>query len=260
MYIVTGYDGFIGKNFLKRTSIKKNKILKIKRKLNILKKIRNKNLVIINFAALYQKQTYSNDIFNITNSNLIYPVKIIQTLLEQNNKIVFFNIASYFQLKENFKIKSNIYSAIKNSFIQMLEFFKKKHDLKYFNIYLYDVFGHGDKRDKIFNAIINCHKKNKVLKIQSPKNLIAPIFIKDVCNVINKYILNKKRAKEIHINSGKIISLQKLSVIAKSVLINLQIKLLKNEKKDYLKIYKLKKYKISKNLESTLKDFFKEYV
>lgn len=260
MYIVTGYDGFIGKNFLKRTSIKENKILKLKRNLNILKKIKYKNVIIINFASLYQKQTYSNDIFNITNSNLIYPVKIIQILLEQNNKIVFFNVASYFQLKENFKNKSNIYSTLKNSFIQMLEFFKKKNNLKYYNIYLYDVFGHGDKRDKIFNAIINCYKKDKVLKIQNPKNLIAPIFIKDVCDIINGYISNKKRTKEIHINSGKTISIQRLCTIAKSVLSGLQIKKLKSENKDYLKIYKLKKYKINKDLESTLKDFFKEYV
>ena len=85
MYIVTGYDGFIGKNFLKRTSIKKNKIFKIKRKLNILKKIKNKDVIIINFASLYQKQIYSNDIFNIIDANLIYPVKIIKTL---QNKII----------------------------------------------------------------------------------------------------------------------------------------------------------------------------
>ena len=142
----------------------------------------------------------------------------------------------------------------------MLEFFKKKNNLKYYNIYLYDVFGHGDKRDKIFNSIINCYKKNKVLKIRNPKNLIAPIFIGDVSNVIDRYISNRKRTKEIHINCGKIISLQKLGVIAKSVLKNLQIELLKNENKDYLKIYKLKKYKIKKDLESALKDFFKKYV
>ena len=260
MYIITGYNGFIGKNFLDHTSINKKKIFKLKRNLIKLKKINNKEVTIINFAALYQKQSYSNDITKVINANLIYPAKILQTLIEQNNKVVFFNIASYFQLDENFKYKSNIYSVIKNSLIKLLKFFKKKNNLSYYNIYLYDVFGHGDKRDKIFNAIINCYKKKKVLKIKNPNNLIAPVFITDVCKIIDEYIRDKKRANEIHINNGKIISLKKLSLIAKSVLADLEIIFLKNNSKDYLKIKKLKQYKIIKDLKNSLKDFFKQYV
>lgn len=259
MYIITGYNGFIGKNFLQNTSINKKKILKLKRNLIKLKNIKNNEVTIINFAALYQKQSYSNDITKIIDANLIYPTKIIQTLIEQNNKIVFFNIASYFQLEENFKNKSNVYSVIKNSFIKLLKFFKKKNNLSYYNVYLYDVFGHGDKRDKIFNNIINCYKKKKDFKIKNPNNLIAPVFIIDVCKIIDEYIHDKKRANEIHINNGKIISLKKLSFIAKSVLIDLKIILLKNNSKDYLKIKKLKQYKITTDLKNSLKDFFKEY-
>ena len=116
---------------------------------------------------------------------------------------------------------------------------------------MYDVFGHGDKRDKIFNTIINCYKNKKVLKIKNPNNLIAPVFITDVCKIIDEYIHDKKRANEIHINNGKIISLKELSLIARSVLKDLKIIFLKNNSKDFLKIKKLKQY---------LKDFFKKYV
>jgi nucleoside-diphosphate-sugar epimerase len=260
MYIITGYNGFIGKNFLQNTLINKKKILKLKRNLIKLKNIKNKEVTIINFAALYQKQSYSNDITKVIDANLIYPTKVLQTLIEQNNKIVFFNIASYFQLKENFKNKSNIYSVIKNSFINILKFFNKKNNLNYYNIYLYDVFGHGDKRDKIFNAIINCYKKKKVLKINNPNNLIAPVFIEDVSKIIDKYIHDKKRANEIHINNGKILSLQELSLIAKSVLTDLKVILLKNNSRDYLKIKKLRQYRAIKDLKNSLKDFFKIYV
>ena len=260
MYIITGYNSFIGKNFLQNTSINKKKILKLKRNLKKLKNIKNKEITIINFAALYQKKSYSNDINEVINANLIYPTKILQTLIEQNNKIVFFNIASYFQLKENFRYKSNTYSVIKNSLIKVLEFFKEKNHIKYYNIFLYDVFGHGDQRDKIFNTIISCYKKKKILKIKSPNNLIAPVFVTDVCEIIDKYIHDKKKSNEIHINNGKIISLQKLCYIAKSVLNDLRIVFLKNKNKDYLKIKMLKKYRITKNLEASLQDFFKKYV
>ena len=161
MYLITGYNGFIAKNFLKYTQIRKEQIIKIKRNIKKLKKIKKKNITIINFASFYQKETHSNDISKVVDANFTYPIKIIKTLLEQKNKIIFFNIASYFQLKENFKKKSNFYSINKNSFIYMLKYFEKKNHLKYFNIYLYDVFGHNDERDKIFNVIINNYKKKK---------------------------------------------------------------------------------------------------
>ena len=260
MYIITGYNGFIGKNFLQNTSINKKKILKLKRNLVKLKNIKDNEVTIINFAALYQKQSYSNDITKIIDANLIYPTKIIQTLIEQNNKIVFFNIASYFQLERNFKNKSNIYSVIKNSFIMLLRFFKKKNNLSYYNVYLYDVFGHGDKRDKIFNNIINCYKKKKDFKIKNPNNLIAPVFVTDVCKIVDEYVHDTKRANEIHINNGKIITIKELVLIAKSVLPNLKIIFLKNNNKDYLNIKMLKKYQIMKDLKNSIKDFFKQYV
>ena len=123
MYIITGYNGFIAKNFLKKTSIKKQQIIKIKRNIQGLKKIKNLSVKIINFASFYQKKTAEKDMFKIINANFIYPSKIIQILSENNNQIIFFNISSYFQLKENFENKSNFYSATKNAFLEILLYF-----------------------------------------------------------------------------------------------------------------------------------------
>ena len=260
MYIITGYNSFLAKNFLKKTSIKKNEIFKIKRNIKKLKKIKNKKVKIINFAAFYQKETYAKDILKVLDANLIYPARIVQILIEQNNKITFFNIASYFQLKENFKRKSNFYSNVKNAFIEILEYFEKKKYLNYYNIYLYDIFGDGDKRDKIFNHIIKKYKKNEVLNIQNPENLIAPISIIDTCKVINNYLLDNNRPNEIHINSGKIITLRQLCLIASSVLKKLRVNHSRNCSKDFLKIFKTKKYNINRNLSESLRNFFKKYV
>ena len=181
-------------------------------------------------------------------------------MIEQKKKITFFNISSYFQLKKNFKNKSNFYSATKNAFIEILLYFKKKNKLKFFNIYLYDVFGHEDKREKIFNSIIKSYNKKKLLKIENPNNKIAPIFISDVSKIINEYIKDKKKIKEIHINCGKIITVQKLIDLAKSVLKRLKVSIANNKNKDFLKIYKMKKYKVEQDLDDTIKKFFEKYV
>ena len=89
---------------------------------------------------------------------------------------------------------------------------------------------------------------------------MAPISIEDVCNVINNYVHDKKRPKEIHINAGKIMSIRELIHLAKSILKNFKFVISNNNRKDSLKIYKTKKYFIKKNIDCLLRSFFKKNV
>ena len=259
MYIITGYSGFIAKNFIKITNIKKNRIIKIKRNLSKIKNVKNKNIEIINFAALYQSESKFNDVFNLIDANLTYPTKIIQKLIENNNRIKFYNISSYFQLSENFSSKANLYSAVKNSFKQILEFYEKKKKIKYYNIYLYDVFGHGDSRAKIFNMLINANKKRGGIKILYPNNYIIPTHIDDVCNVLNKYIIDKKKIKNLHINNGMKMQIKSICELAKKNIPDIKIEYSQFRRSKFVKMYKTKKYKISKRADLLLNKFFQEY-
>jgi len=259
MYIITGHNGYIAKNFLKKTNIKKNTIIKIKRDLSKIKNIKNKKIEIINFAALYQAQSKFNDVFNLVDANLTYPTKIIQRLTENNNQIIFYNISSYFQLSENFNSKANLYSAVKNSFKQILEFYEKKKKIKYYNVYLYDVFGHGDTRPKIFNILINANKRKKKIKILHPNNYIIPTDIDDVCNVLNKYIAVKKKNKNLHINNGMKMQIKTICKIAKKNIPTIKIEYSKFKRTKFVKMYKTQKYIICKRTDLLLNKFFQEY-
>ena len=78
MFLITGHNGFIARNFI--SQLNNNKIIKIKRNFSKINLIKNKTIKVINFAALYQKKTAFKDLENIINANYIYPIKIIQKL------------------------------------------------------------------------------------------------------------------------------------------------------------------------------------
>tara|TARA_B000000557_G_scaffold263633_2_gene266913 strand:- start:3149 stop:3925 length:777 start_codon:yes stop_codon:yes gene_type:complete len=257
MIIVTGYTGFIGKNYIKKSALAK-KILPIKRNLSKINKIKNKNIVIVNFAALYQKKSFFKDVKKIVDSNYTYPIRVIESLINNNNNITFFNISSYFQLKEN-KRKSNLYSVVKNSFKNILKFYETKGKFNFYNVYLYDVFGTGDKRNKIFRQIILSYQSNKVLKVLSPYNYLVPVHIDTVVKILDLYIADKNRPKEIHINQKEKIFVKDICEISRYAFPKIKIKYKDNKKKDFLYKKNLTKYKIIRNLKNDLINFFSEY-
>jgi nucleoside-diphosphate-sugar epimerase len=258
MFLITGHDGFIARNFI--SQLNNSKIIKIKRNFSKINFIKNKTIKVINFAALYQKKTAFKDLENIINANYIYPIKIIQKLIENNNKVIFFNICSYFQLKKNFKSKSNLYSSIKNSFKEITRYYSKEKKFKCFDIYLYDVFGSGDNRAKLFNIIVNSYKNNSLIKIYNPNSEMVPVHISLVNEILKNYINDQKRPNEIHINHGKKIKVNKLINLAKKIYPDLKIWENKNSKKEKDIFYKKPcKYNYNNNLDYFIKLFFQQY-
>ena len=259
MIIITGYDGFIAKNLI--VNLNQNKIIKIKRNLKKLNKVKNRTIKIVNFASLYQKKSLFKDLNKLLDANFIYPIRVIQKLIENNNKIIFFNICSYFQIEQNFKNKSNLYSSVKNSFKEIIKFYTKDENFKSFDIYLYDVFGYGDNRPKLFNMIVDSYRKKKILKIDNPSAEMVPVHISELIKILKKFINDRKRPKKIHINHGKKITVNKIIDIAQKIYPNLKIKMKKNQTKPNNLFYiKPRKYDYKKNLNSFIKYFFKQYV
>ena len=257
MIIVTGFTGFIGKNYIKKTSLNK-KIIPIKRNLSKFDKIRNKNIIIVNFAAFYQKQSFLKDVKKIVNSNYTYPIRLIESLKNNNKNITFFNVCSYFQLERNYK-KSNLYSSVKNSFKNILKFYKSRGNFKFYNVYLYDVFGKGDRRNKIFRQIISSYQSNKILKVLSPYNYLVPVHIDTVIKTLDLYIKDKNRPKEIHINQNKKLSVKDICEISRLAFPKIRIRYQNNKIKNFVFKKNLTKYKTFGKLKNDLVNFFSEY-
>ena len=101
----------------------------------------------------------------------------------------------------------NLYAATKKSFLDILKYYETTFkDVKFYNLFLHDIYRENDQRDKIIHTIIRNHKKNK--KIKSRNYIIKYKKITNIVNLINKInlkikkkikfrVLNKEIEKEI---------------------------------------------------------------
>jgi len=202
--LLTGSTGFIGSELLTDLSknhkiyivLRKNK--KILKNKNVTKIIYNdfKSLnsklsklkinTIIHCATHYVKKHKFDDIQKLNVSNILFGNVILENLKLMQVK-TFINFSTVW---ENYDGKKgnyfNLYSAYKDSFLNIINYYKKKYyKVKFLNLVISDTFGLNDKRKKIINILKTNYKKKINTKIISKNLYINLLNVIDVKNAIN---------------------------------------------------------------------------
>ena len=239
--LVTGCDGFIAKNLIKRLlNNPKYNILEINKKSSdkdLYKKIITADIVFhlagVN-KEIYPKYTYDN--------NFIFTEKIC-SFLENNNKKPKIIYASSTQVKLN-----NTYGKSKLKAENILLNYKKKSGAQVFIYRLPNIFGKWSKpyyNSAVATFCYQIYRKKKVT-ISDPNKKISLLYIDDlICNFLKIIKLNKQKNSFIKIENIHSISLLNLVNIIKSF-----------NKKDKIYLPDSISNPLIKNLYSTYISFF----
>ena len=245
--LITGGSGFIGKsltlnlldkNFTIYTVLnnkKQNKelSLQLKKKYKNFKPIFINNInqiekkiskinasIIINLASRYLRNHNFSKMIDLINSNILFSTSVLEAFPKKKLK-QFINLSSVMMHKNSEKyLPLNLYAATKKSFLDILKYYETtfKH-VKFYNLFLHDIYGENDQRDKIIHTIIKNHKKNKKININSKKLALNLLNVEDVNQAINLIINKKIKSGDYIIKSNKFTNM--VDLINK---INLKIK------------------------------------
>ncbi len=210
--LITGGTGFVGSNLLQNYKNKKILIVskkKIKIKNKFVKILYYKNFSdlilklnsikvknVIHCATHYVKNHKINDIEKIFEANILLGNVLLEYSKKMNVK-KFINLSTIWELNYNYSNDYlNLYTLSKKHFSEIINFYSiKNKKIKFYNLYLLDTFGEGDKRNKILNVMKKClHKNNKIL-IESENLRMNLLNIKDVVSAI-KLVENKNSLKQ----------------------------------------------------------------
>ncbi len=221
--LLTGSSGFIGSNLLKDLS-QNNKVYVILRKKQK-KFLKDKNIIqiyynnyqildkkikkikvntVIHCATHYVKQHKIDDIKKFSNSNILFGNIILENLKIMGVK-KFINFSTVW---ENFNGERenyfNLYSAYKASFLNIINFYKRKlNKIKFFNLVISDTFGKNDKRKKIINLLKNNYKKNLKTKIVSKNLYMNLLNVVDINNAVKLILKSNYKSGTYSLNNNR---------------------------------------------------------
>lgn len=207
--LITGSSGFLGYQILefllKKGFYVTDLIRKNNQKLNLLRRKYKKNYNSVLIDKGFEKKIYSNkykflihlatfykskydkdEIHNVIESNINFPIKILKNI--NKKELTFINFGSMMEYNGNLKSPKNIYATSKIFFEQSSEFFNIKNQ---FNIKIPETFSLYDTRKKIIPALIDSIKRRKTFKIIGKNLTLNFVTIENIYDVIDQ-IINKK--------------------------------------------------------------------
>jgi nucleoside-diphosphate-sugar epimerase len=208
--LITGSNGFIGKNLIQELKIRSYQILALvrpstdlsffknnninyivdtKNAIELKEEIKNNNIDgVIHLASLYIKAHNESDITELCESNITFGARLLESIQKTNVKW-FINTGTFWQHFNNKDYSPvNLYAATKQAFESVLTFYQETSDIKYITIKINDTFGPNDTRPKIINLLMNLAKSGKELNMSGGDQLIDITYIQDIVSGFSQVV------------------------------------------------------------------------
>ena len=277
--LITGSNGFVGRNILNELIPKHKIYVTVRKKFFRKRKKKDKNLSFIVFknysdlniklkkikvdyvihcATNYLKAHKSDDIYDLINTNITFGNIILENLNKMNVKkfINFSTVWQDFDGKENMPF--NLYSATKSAFENIIRYYENKlKKVSFYNLYIGDTYGSYDNRNKIINVIKTNINNNKLINIISKNLFLNLLNVLDITVAIKVLLKKNIKSGNYNLTNKNFIKISKvLNILRKKYNFKISLKYNSNRVIKY-KILKLKRLPHWKPLNSDTTDLIK---
>ena len=105
----------------------------------------------------------------------------------------------------------NLYAATKKSFLDILKFYQiTNRHIKFYNLFLHDIYGKNDFREKIIHTIVKNQKANKKVRINSKKLALNLLNVNDINQAISLIVNKEIKSGDYIIKSKNFTNMVKL--------------------------------------------------
>ena len=136
--------------------------------------------LVIHVASLFLPQHQSSDVARLIDSNVSFPVQLLEAMCELGVR-QFINTGTSWQHYQNATYSPvNLYAASKQAFEDLLAYYVQAENFKAITLKLFDTYGPGDTRPKLFTLLRKTARSGDTLKMSPGQQQIDLVFIDDV--------------------------------------------------------------------------------
>ncbi len=190
--------------------------------------------IVIHMSVYYKRKHEYDDIEEMFNSNIIFPTKILDSMVK-NGLRFFINTGTSAEflpdteyLHSRSKISpSNLYSATKVAFEEILKYYTLHLGIQAITLKLVYPYGPRDNPNKLIPYLIECAIRNETAKVTFGEQNLDYIYVKDVARAYKaavEFIKRRWNKYEVFIiGSGEAPSLREIAKVINEISNNLRV-------------------------------------
>jgi len=171
--------------------------------------------VVFHLASNFLESHTPQDLVPLLESNVIFGTQLVEAMVENGMYSLVNTGTSWQHYKNKDYSPVCLYAATKQAFEALLQYYVEATPLQVITLKLFDTYGPGDPRQKLFSSLNEAASKNEPIAMSPGEQLIDLVYIDDV---VEAYIIAAARlqnksvlAHESYaVSSGRPISLTEL--------------------------------------------------
>lgn len=185
--------------------------------------VKAKPKIVFHLASLFLSQHQSDDIPRLIESNILFGTQLVDAMVK-NDVYNLVNTGTSWQHYNNERYNPVcLYAATKQAFESMLTYYQKITPLKVITLKLFDTYGPGDIRKKLFALLRATAENHSSLLMSAGEQLIDLVHVEDVVDAFMlsaKYLLsdNEQYLGDYAITSGNALKLKDLVLLYEKIL------------------------------------------
>ncbi|MCW2312610.1 NAD-dependent epimerase/dehydratase family protein [Rhodoferax antarcticus] len=164
--------------------------------------------VVIHVASLFLAQHKPEDVARLVESNLSFPTELLEAMSQLGIKQLINTGTSWEHYQNEAYNPVNLYAATKQAFKALLTYYVEAQGFKAITLKLFDTYGPGDTRPKLFTFLRKTAKSGETLCMSPGEQMLDLVYIDDV---INAYLIaaNRLVQNEVHQQETFVVSSEK---------------------------------------------------
>lgn len=142
--------------------------------------------LVCHVASLFLAQHKSEDVAHLVESNLNFPAQLLEVMNQLGIKRLINTGTSWQHYQNKAHNPVNLYAATKQAFESLLAYYLEAQDFKAITLKLFDTYGPGDTRPKLFYLLRKTARTGEPLMMSPGEQLLDLVYIDDV---LDAYIL-----------------------------------------------------------------------
>lgn len=177
---------------------------------------------VCHVASLFLAQHKPKDVASLIESNVTFPAHLLEAMSHVGAMRIINTGTSWQHFQNESYNPVNLYASTKQAFESVLAYYVETHGFKATTLKLFDTYGPGDTRPKLFNMLRNAALSAEKLSMSPGEQMIDIVYIDDVVdafiNAINLLQVQTIGHTQYGVSSGRPLRLKDLVAIYENTL------------------------------------------